>query len=302
MSEECQRLGEKNARLEDELKVQKSRTETMKGHRDSILEDYSVQSATLTTMTDRAVIAECRLAETMNDLECETETVAKLTRNFNLSESSKDFLLVKLEGYDKCRADTERYKCDTERYKRDAEHYKQSVQGYESCKADAERYKCDAERYKRDAERCERSVQYHKRKARVAEEDCSANLFEFDDQKKALEEEVKALKAKVQVGRLGKGGEEKARRGEDQTGRPEDANIKKIKLLERKIEELETDVENLEDSRETTRAAYEIEIKGDKTTITGLRTELQDRATGQSYRTELQDRATGQSYNTPKRS
>ena len=226
MSEEIQRLGEKNARLEDELKVSQSKTENMKGHRDSILEDYSVQSATLTTMTDRAVIAECRLAETMNELETETENVAKVTRYSQLCESSKEFLLVKLEGYDKCRAEAKLYKCDAERYKRDSERYK-------------------------------RGAQHYAKKACVAEEDCSANLFTFHEQKKALEEEVKALKAKDQAGRL------------------EDANIKKIKVLELKIQGLEMNVENLKDSEETTKAAYEMEIKGDKATINDLRTKLE---------------------------
>ena len=36
-----------------------------------------------------------------------------------------------------------------------------------------------------------------KEKARVAEEECLANLLDFDNKKKALEEVVKALKAKV---------------------------------------------------------------------------------------------------------
>ena len=238
-------MSEEIRRLEDELKVSQSRLETMKGHRDSILEDYSVQSTTLTTMTDRAVIAECRLEETRNDLEVENETVAKLTRNYDLSKKTKEFMLDKLEGYAKC-------------------------------KADAERYKADAEHLLQNAERYKRGLQHFKRKARIAEEDCSANLFEFDGQKKALEEEVKALKAKIQAGCLCKGGEAKASKGEDKAGGPEDANIKKIKVLERKVEKLETDIENLKDSEETTRAAYEMEIKGDKATLRDLRAELDD--------------------------
>ena len=272
LSEEIQRLRDQTARLQDDLKVSQSRTETMKGNRDMILEDYSVQSVTLTSMTDRAVIAECRLAETMNDLERETETVAKVTRNSDLCEKSKEFLLDRLEGYDKCRADAKRYKADAElwcntakRYKADAERYTlvlAKLKGYESCKADAESYKCDAERFERDAERFERGLQHYKEKARVAEEDCMANLFDFDKEKKALLEEVEALKARLEADRL------------------EDA---KLKALERKIEELEMDIQDLTDGQETAKAAYEMEIKSDKATINGLRTELND------ITTELED-------------
>ena len=234
MREEIQRLGEKNARLEDELKISRSRFESMKGYRDSISEDYSAQSATLTTMTDRAVIAECRLAENKIQLENEIETVAKMTIYSGLYKCSKEFLLNKLKDYDNCKADLGRYK-----------------RVAEDCKVDAERYKSDAMRYKR-------GFQVYKQKALDTEADCSANVFDFHTQKTALEEEVKALKAKGQEGRL------------------EDDDVKKIKGMERVIEDLKMEVKNLKDSQETTTAAYEMEIRGDKATIKDLQTELSD--------------------------